>query len=123
MTRLFCETSLKSDKRGYFDDRPLCRTADNLFCVFSRMLEADEIIKKIVEESPNPRNIIVVSDDKEVQIAVKFLHAQVSSVQEFILGKKNSNFNVASDKGLNDEKLSFTKMQKINAELKKKWLE
>ena len=110
-----------------FDGYPLAGEiapcARNLFCVFSRMLEADEIIKKIVEESPNPRNIIVVSDDKEVQIAVKFLHAQVSSVQEFILGKKNSNFNVASDKGLNDEKLSFTKMQKINAELKKKWLE
>ncbi len=94
-----------------------------LVCVFSRMIEADELIKKIVEESAQPRNIIVVSDDKAVQIMSRFLHAQVCGVAEFICGKKSSKFVPAKGSDATDFKLSYSKMQKINAELKKKWLE
>ena len=94
-----------------------------LVCVFSRMIEADELIKKIVEESAQPRNIIVVSDDKEVQLMSRFLHARVCGVAEFICGKKSSKFVSAVGLDEADSKLSYSKMQKINAELKKKWLE
>jgi len=86
------------------------------------MIEADEVIKKLVEESGQPRNIIVVSDDKGIQAAVRFLNANISSVEEFICGKKNSR---GPDPEAQDgeNKISYSQMQVINAELKRKWLE
>ena len=96
---------------------------DGLACVFSRMVEADEIIKRIVEESGQPRNIIVVSDDKGVQSAVRFLNARISSVEEFICGKKSARNLDSLCQEKEESKISYSKMQVINAELKKKWLE
>lgn len=94
-----------------------------LTCMFSHKIEADELIKKIVENSPQPKNIIVVTDDKEVQLMSRFLHAQVCGVQEFICGKENKKVACAKAADLADLKLTYSAMQKINAELKKKWLE
>jgi len=86
------------------------------------MIEADELIKKLVEESGQPRNIIVVSDDKGVQTAVRFLKANISSVEEFICGKKNPR-GFDSETRESESKISYSQMQVINAELRKKWLE
>jgi len=96
--------------------------ATNLFCMFSRAQEADELIKKIVEDSASPKNIVVVSDDKEVQLSSRFLHAQISSVGEFIGRKQEARLAAQAKLSDNDPKLSYAKMEKINAELKKKWL-
>ncbi len=93
-----------------------------LTCQFSFNQEADEIIKNIIEDSPQPRNIIVVTDDKEVRIISRLLHAQVSSVEEFICAKENKLDAGVKDSDLADVKLSYSAMQKIDAELKKKWL-
>jgi len=87
------------------------------------MVEADEIIKRIVEESGQPRNIIVVSDDKAVQSAVRFLNARISGVEEFICGKKSERSLDSICREKEESKISYSKMQAINAELKKKWLE
>jgi len=95
---------------------------NGLLCMFSRTQEADELIKKIVEDSASPKNIVVVSDDKEVQLTSRFLHAQICNVGEFICGKKNSQSVTDAKLAAVDFKLSYAKMQKINAELKKKWL-
>lgn len=95
---------------------------NGLSCVFSQEKEADELIKKIVESSHQPRNIIVVTDDKEVQIVSRFLQAKVSSVEEFICGKENKRSANVKFSDLPDSKLGYSAMQKINAELKKKWL-
>ncbi|MFA4854697.1 MAG: NYN domain-containing protein [Candidatus Omnitrophota bacterium] len=93
-----------------------------LVCLFSRMIEADEKINKLVEESAQPRNIIVVSDDRQVQSGARLLHARVCGVKEFICGKKNKGV-LDPDRGERDEnKISYANMQKVNAELKKKWL-
>jgi len=94
-----------------------------LVCLFSRTIEADELIKQTVEKSACPRNIIVVSDDKEVQLMSRFLGAQVRGVEEFICGKKNKKSNSVRGSDADDLKLSYSAMQKINTELKKKWLE
>ncbi|MDD5476862.1 MAG: NYN domain-containing protein [Candidatus Omnitrophica bacterium] len=94
-----------------------------LVCLFSRMIEADELIKQVVEKSACPRNIVVVSDDKEVQLMSRFLHARSCGVEEFICGKKNKKLNPAIGSDAADFKLTYSAMQKINAELKKKWLE
>ncbi|MBU0548266.1 MAG: NYN domain-containing protein [Candidatus Omnitrophica bacterium] len=96
---------------------------DGLVCVFSRMIEADELIKKLVEESGRPRNIIVVSDDKAVQLAVRFLNSRVCAVEEFICGKKSARTLDFMHQEREENKITYSKMQVINAELKKKWLE
>jgi len=92
---------------------------EGLFCIFSRKLEADEIIKRIIEKSSQPENIVVVSDDKEVQTASRMLRARFCAVGEFLLGKRKSV--VVQDPA--DEKLTYSQIQKINNELKKLWLE
>ncbi len=95
---------------------------EGLVCVFSRMIEADEVIKRIVEESGQPRNIIVISDDKGVQSAVRYLSAKISGVEDFICGKKSERKFDANCRQRQDDKISYSKMQAINEELKKKWL-
>lgn len=97
-------------------------SADNLKSMFSNGREADALIRDLVESSPSPGSIIVVSDDKEVRISSRLLQAGVCGVEEFIRGKDNHK-DPAGGKRV-DEKpdLGFSQMQKINAELKKKWL-
>ena len=96
--------------------------AEGLVCLFSRLIEADEVIKKLVEESAQPANIIVVSDDKGIQTVVGFLGAKISSVEEFICGKKSSRVFGSALEEREENKVSYSDMQVINAELKKKWL-
>jgi hypothetical protein len=94
---------------------------DGLLCVFSRRQEADELIRKIIEDSVSPKNIVVVSDDKEVRLTSRFLQAQVCGVEEFICGKKDNRPPGRPKADAVDFKLSYAKMQKINAELRKRW--
>ncbi|MDD5281969.1 MAG: NYN domain-containing protein [Candidatus Omnitrophica bacterium] len=96
---------------------------ESLVCVFSRMIEADEVIKRLVEKSGQPKNIIVVSDDKGIQSAVRSLRGRVSTVEEFICGKESLKTFDSALREKYESKISYSKMQAINAELKKKWLE
>ena len=95
---------------------------DNLLCMFSRSQEADKLIKNIIENSASPKNIVVVSDDKQVQLSSRFLHAQICNVGEFVYGKKGKKLAMNAKFAAVDPKLSYVKMQKINAELREKWL-
>ncbi|MDD5120878.1 MAG: NYN domain-containing protein [Candidatus Omnitrophica bacterium] len=110
-----------------FDGYPPVKQAvpegPDLVCIFSRKLEADEVIKKIVEQSESAANIIVVSDDKEVQLASKLLHARSCGIEEFICGKKNNRTGRSLNLNASEPPLSYSAMQKINAELKKLWLD
>ena len=96
---------------------------NGLLCMFSRTQEADELIKRLVEESAQPKNIIVISDDKQVQLTSRLLYARICSVEEFICGKKSKKFVSTAKLEADDFKLTYAKMQKINAEMKKRWLE
>ena len=51
--------------------------------IFSHPISADEMIRKILEKRKE-REIVVVSDDRQVQLAAKILRAKFSSVSEFI---------------------------------------
>ena len=95
---------------------------NGLLCMFSYAQEADELIKKIIQDSASPKNIIVVSDDKEVQLTSRFLHAQICNVEEFICGKQDNKSATDARLAAFDFKLNYAQMQKINAELKQKWL-
>ncbi|MFA5093505.1 MAG: NYN domain-containing protein [Candidatus Omnitrophota bacterium] len=95
---------------------------DGLTCVFSYEIEADESIKRMVEACAYPKNIIVVSDDKQVKLMSKILNAQVLGVEEFICGKNDRKLSFKQELDANDPKLNYAQMHKVNEELKKKWL-
>lgn len=94
--------------------------SQNIMIIFSRKASADEKIKKIVEDSPDRKNIIVVSCDKELSFIVRSLGAACQPVEEFLGVKKISNRNQRNSDGA--EELSYSDKHKINEELKKLWL-
>lgn len=95
---------------------------DNLRIIFSRKTSADEKIKMIVEESANRRNIIVVSDDKEVRFMAKSQGARCLGVSEFIGAKEKAKLQNDSALGDSEEKVNYSQMAKINQELSRRWL-
>lgn len=80
---------------------------------------ADDKIKKLVRDSKNPRIIVVVSDDREIQFFIKSYGARSMSAAEFI------NKGVAIPKPQKDLPkigLSYSQTAKINKELEDLWL-
>ncbi len=88
--------------------------------VFSREETADAVIKRLVETSKNPRNISVVSDDREVQFFVKSSGAQVIGVEEFINPQPKKPQGKKDD--LIKAELNYSQISMINRELKELWL-
>ncbi|MCK4859119.1 MAG: NYN domain-containing protein [Candidatus Omnitrophica bacterium] len=84
--------------------------------VFSRGISADDKIKKMVEKR-DAKQVVVVSDDKEIIFYVRSLGAKVLSVKEFVekgLPKKREVFS--------EEKKMPQQTGEITAELEKIWL-
>jgi len=106
-----------------FDGYPDAYEPDNytgIKVIFSRKISADDLIRKLVEESGNRKNIIVVSNDREIQSMAKMLGAKLTGIEAFVKSDKRLG---ASAENLEPEtKLTFTQMQKINDELRKLWL-
>jgi len=97
--------------------------------IFSRKETADARIKQIVQTQGNPRNVVVVSDDKEIKFFIKSAGARSMGVEEFIQPASKQAGRIGSKKKLQDEErdlikteLSYTQMDKINQELKAIWL-
>jgi len=114
--------SLKNKVTLVFDGYPppdFSGSEENTDMIFSRRISADEKIKKIIEESANRKNIIVVSDDREISFMVKSLGARCIGIEEFIGAKEKRK---AADKELLKPELSYSEMHKINQELRKIWL-
>jgi predicted RNA-binding protein with PIN domain len=88
--------------------------------VFSRSQTADERIKKIVEKCPNTKNIVVVSDDKEITFFVKSCGAGVLNIEEFINRKRN--LTDSREKEPPKPELNYSQIHKINQELRQIWL-
>ena len=91
----------------------------NIRIIFASQESADEKIKNLVESSKNPKNIIVVSDDKGIKFFIKSCGAVSLSPQEFI-NKTEVKLRKAQ-RPLAPE-LSYSQAEKINRELKKIWL-
>ena len=113
---------------GYSDFLESINYAD-IDVVFSRKETADERIKKMVESSGNPKNIVVVSDDKEIVFFIKSLGARPMSVEEFIgsssasKGQGHFGDDIQEKKGsLLKSELTYSQIQEINKELKNIWL-
>lgn len=91
----------------------------NLEIIFSQDETADEKIEKLLKRVPNPKQVIVVTDDKELKRTVGTYGAKVVSVKE-IARKKFP----PSDKKTLKAKTTLTieEMEKINKELEELWL-
>lgn len=106
---------------GYSDTARESKQNDSkINIIFSKKETADEKIKKIVEASSNPKNIAVVSDDKEIMLFVKAMGAHCINVEKFINPKKNL-ADFQKDDSYKPE-LTYSQVQKINQELRKIWL-
>lgn len=104
---------------GYSDLSGSREGLDVINVVFSRKETADAKIKRMVEESGNPKNIVVVSDDKEIKFLVKSLGAQWVSVEEFISRKVKPK---DKKEDLLESELTYSQINQINRELRKIWL-
>jgi predicted RNA-binding protein with PIN domain len=92
---------------------------DNIEILFSRRETADQTIKRILENAASNKNILVVSDDKEIKIFTRLIGARSLSVEDFIRRKdKASRVQSVSLK----PELTYTQIHKINQELKRIWL-
>lgn len=104
---------------GYQDASSNNLDEPNFKVIFSRRESADNRIKKIIELTSNPKNVIVVSDDKEIKYYVKSCKAKTVSVVDFLCSKKI----LAVEKaGRLEPEITYSQMHKINEELKKIWL-
>jgi len=97
----------------------------DMHIVFSRKETADASIKRMVESQGNPRNVVVVSDDKEIKFFIKSVGARSMAVEDFMqpAGEINRKKKLqASLRELVKTELSYSQVYKINQELKALWL-
>ena len=87
--------------------------------IYSKDKSADERIRGLIERSKNPKNIVVVSDDKEIRVFSGFLGAHTLMVDEFLIAKEKI---TKENKELLKPELSYTQIDKINKELSQLWL-
>ncbi len=110
------------DGQGGLIQAPISSMIETIFSVGET---ADEKIKDIVEEAKNRKNIIVVTDDRDIQIAVRKSGAAIMSVAEFLL-KSQRSYGKSSIKGTSgrgtQKNISHTDEYNINIELSKIWL-
>jgi len=92
--------------------------------IFSQGESADEKIKKIVAQAGNKKNIIVVTDDRDVQYAVRALGAKVCGVKDFLgRGKSPGSKQRADGPADRPEKyISQCDESNITSEMRKIWL-
>jgi len=91
----------------------------NIMVIFSKAESADERIKKLLELIPNPKNVVVVSDDKEIKFFARSCRAKVESVEDFLDLEERASVKRSEPP---EEEISYTQRHKINEELKKLWL-
>lgn len=105
---------------GYPDASAQIPEDKSLGVIFSRRVSADEKIKMLVEETANRKNIIVVSDDREIKYTVNSLGAHALGVDEFFLAKEKAGKTRKNE--LIKPELNYSQMHKINEELSRIWL-
>ncbi|MCM8780030.1 MAG: NYN domain-containing protein [Candidatus Omnitrophica bacterium] len=88
--------------------------------IFSKNESADSKIKKLVSVAKNPKEIVVVSDDKEIAFFISASGAKPLGVKEFMGRAQKREAEVQIEPA--ERKLSYTEAAKINEELKKIWL-
>ncbi|MBL7131590.1 MAG: NYN domain-containing protein [Candidatus Omnitrophica bacterium] len=92
------------------------------FCIiFTRNESADDRIKSLIDKTSNPKNIIVVSDDKDIKFYCRSQGAKILGVDDFIK-KAYKKFNTSRTSNTEFFELSVWERKKINDELSRIWL-
>ncbi|MFH0940861.1 MAG: NYN domain-containing protein [Candidatus Omnitrophota bacterium] len=122
--------SLKNKLVVVFDSKGDCFAYRELACsfevVFTRGETADEKIKSIVSQDSQPKEIVVVTDDKQLRLAVRSCGAKVLACSEFL--KKGRSPQVKQAKFFNAREfdgkgtLNIVQKEKITEELGRIWL-
>ena len=107
----------------YFDGRPgraapIQSTAVHV--IFTLDVSADDRIKSAVREAGNSRNIIVVTDDRDIQYSVRACGAKILKVKDFL--KKLKSISQKTESPGPSKTIDSSVKDKINEELKSLWL-
>ncbi|MFH0913359.1 MAG: NYN domain-containing protein [Candidatus Omnitrophota bacterium] len=118
--------SLRNKVTVVFDGYPGLSSKDlggfGIDVIFSQKETADARIKRMVEAQGNPRNVVVVSDDKEIKFFIKAVGARSIGVEDFLYPDRHKQKPQENEKDLFKPELSYSQMDKINQELKTIWL-
>jgi predicted RNA-binding protein with PIN domain len=99
--------------------------------IFARGHSADDEIRQIVEDAANKKNIVVVTNDRGIQYAVRVNGAKVVSVQDFLAKARKMIGSPESARSINNKQPKskesskyITQIQaiKITTEFEKIWL-
>lgn len=86
--------------------------------VFSNGESADDKIKQMVEHSARPKDVVVVTDDRDLGIFVRRCGARLMPVREFLNKSAVLSTPVSSDTG----SVNSVEREKITEELRRVWL-
>jgi len=92
-------------------------------CVFTSGETADDYIKRFVELSPDPRRVIVVTNDREIIAYIRKLGAEGCSVERFLSAGTGPLFrkNFSASSGTEDQ-ISRGVQHEITQELEDLWI-
>lgn len=122
--------SFKNKVTIVFDGQPQhfgsTRTA-SVKIIFSQNETADERILRLVDDAQNRKNMIVVTEDRPLQYAVRALGAEVMKVDSFIIKGEPRLLSRRTPKGDKAPKetakeISMTDEMDITSEMQKIWL-
>jgi len=100
------------------------KSKTTLNIIFSKGESADEVIKRTVQDSSKPGQIIVVSDDKGIVYFTNSLGAKAMSPAEFLCEEKKPQHKEQSANRraeLLKTELSYRQQEEINQELRRIW--
>ena len=89
--------------------------------IFSKKESADSCIKSLVDKASNPRNITVVSDDKDIVFYCRAQGSGVLAVDDFVK-KVDKKLKIAKIQKSEFSELSVLERKKINDEMSQIWL-
>jgi len=90
---------------------------------FSKGETADEEIKRLVEASNNPKNTVVVTDDRELGRAVRSRGAKIMRTDEFLNKRVQEGKGRPGVSGTDTKaELNIVQRESITEELRKIWL-
>ncbi len=95
--------------------------------VFTQDTTADERIRMMVEDHPRVKEVVVVSNDKEITLYARALGASIVSIEQFTVGLKRGRerslkpHQVKKIAEVTKKNISHTQADAINKELRKLW--
>ena len=88
--------------------------------IFTSGESADDLIKRMVADEPNPKNVIVVSDDRDLVCYVRLLQAGTMTVNDFLCLSQVKKVTLRNKEC--SKAISYRDQQEINKELESIWL-